>query len=183
MSKNQGMYSLILKCASIFNILALFFPWWSEFEITQRLHSDAFLFGFLSYHTDPPPVLLILPSESTAYSFQFWPLPYEALMVALVVGICLSSFFYLQASLKEASFLKGLVGFLLSVIALVTFVASTILYRGYGSFIGAVASPSWRDWGPDVGFFIILFSITLGLIGLISNASRIGLRICLRIKK
>jgi hypothetical protein len=95
-------------------------------------------------------------------------------MLMVILLLLLSAFFYYkEASLTPKTpkyFSLGLLGCILSIGVLILFTwCITALNAPYG-FVGAVSDPTWIDWGPDFGFFLVLFSTSLALVGLIIKA-------------
>jgi hypothetical protein len=172
---------LLLRIASFLNALTLFLPWWSKFEIYNRIHSDAFLFGFLKYYVDEPPITLILPSSRGSLLFEEWSATYLPFMLVTMVLICVGSFCYVRASIiSKGAYRTEIAGCLLSTGALTIFVLSIISFNESGGFVGAIQNPSWVDWGPDIGFFLMLFSTTVALIGLFTTTKALRIRIRVR---
>ena len=168
--KSRDFFGFSFKLAAFINVFSLFFPWWSKFEIIGRIHSDAFFFGFVSYYVDPPPVIVILPSANASLEVTLWSGLFFPLVVLWLILICLGSYFYFKASPKAKTLTKhSLLGVLFSSVALLGFIFSVIEFGGFGSFVGTSNVPSWQDWGPDIGFFLFSFSVTLSFVALIEQ--------------
>jgi len=168
--KRYDFFGFSLKLAAFLNVLSLLFPWWSKFQIIDRLHSDAFFFGFVSYRVDPPPVIIVIPSGNASLGVSLWPTTFLPCIVLWLLLICVGSYFCIKATSNAKTLTKySLFGFLFSLITLATFVSSVIAFGGFGSFMGAMSLPSWQDWGPDIGFFLFSFSMALSFVALIAQ--------------
>jgi hypothetical protein len=169
MEKNRyDFYSFCLKLAAFLNVLSLFLPWWSKFQILNRVHSDAFFFGLVSYFVDPPPIIFILPSGNASFEISFWSTTFMPLVVLWLLLICIGSYLLIKASSKAKILTTySLFGFIFSLATLVSFAITVTAFSGFGSFMGAITLPSWQDWGPDIGFFLFSYSFTLSFIALL----------------
>jgi hypothetical protein len=129
------------------------------------LHTDVFLFCFVDYKIDPPPNVWQLPSSNASLTIGPLPLFWGFVLSSCIVLICLGTICFLKASKNiRQSFKLGLLGCLLSACALIPFVSFIFGINQPLGFVGAISSPVWIDWGPDVGFYLALFSITMGAI-------------------
>jgi hypothetical protein len=61
---------LIFGIAASVNVISLFLPWWSDFEIYTRIQKDIFLVGSLSYKVDSPPNVWQYPSRGSLLIFR-----------------------------------------------------------------------------------------------------------------
>jgi len=169
---------LLFRIASFLNTLTLILPWWSRFEIYNRIQSDAFLFGFLKYRVDTAPNMWQYPSSGAPLLFEKWPDTYQPFMLITMMLVCLGSLCYIKASMMSNGTCRtGITGCLFSTGALIIFIHSVVSINESGGFVGVIPTPSWIDWGPDIGFFLILFSTTIALISLISKLKALRLRI------
>jgi hypothetical protein len=120
----------------------------------------------------------IYPSSGASLLFEKWPDTYQPFMLIVIVLICLGGLCYIKAPMMSNGTCRtGIAGCLFSTGALIIFIYSVVSINELGGFVGAIPTPSWIDWGPDIGFFLILFSITIALIGLISKLKALRLRI------
>lgn len=174
----MNTYKVLFRIACFLNISTLFLPWWSKFEIYDRMHSDAFLFGILKYYVDPPPAVWAYPSSKATLLFETWSNIYLPFMLIIIILVCVGSFCYFKASMMNSvTHYLGSIGCLFSVVALLSFIFSITTFNGSLGFVGAISAPSWVDWGPDIGFFLMLFSTTLSLIGLFIATKDLRIRI------
>ncbi len=168
---------LLLKIASFLNALTLFLPWWSRFETYNRIQSDAFLFGFLRYRVDPAPNMWVYPSSGAPLLFEKWPDTYQPFMLIIMILVCLGGLCYIKASMTSNGICRTeAAGCLFSAGALIIFIYSVVSINESGGFVGATSNAA-VSWGPDMGFFLMLFSTTIALISLISKLKALRLRI------